>query len=389
MDPEGMVELANDSFWPDDARHILQIPLQEGVSDFTAWHYDNKGQHSVRNAYKLQVQLGRVNSQGNTGSSTAIAGNLNECVDPSWKQIRKLPCPRKIQMFTWRLKHESLAFRTNLIRRGMKIESTKCLLCGCAGEDGAHFFIKCKSVKAVWRALGLEKERQDLEEITSVHVMLDYLWGLHENKRVQILTMWWHWWNNRNKVREAELAVPSDELTRRVLSYTMEYLQIFSAKERKREQLKWHPPSPGTLKVNMDGGFRPGEGSITWGVVVRDDSGDVISAWAGRTEQVADPFGAEVVAFTQAISTAAELGALRVVFETDSKLLQEALDLGRVESSPYAALIEDSKFQLKMWFSRQQIIPCNVRLEFNDLITQETVISDAFGGPYTMEVHKG
>ena len=136
-------------FCPDDARHILQIPLREGVSDFTAWHYDNKGQHSARNAYKLQVQLGRVNSQGNTRSSTAIADNLNECVDPSWKRIWKLPCPRKIQMFTWRLKHEALAFRTNLVKRGITIESPKCLVCGCADEDGAHLFIKCKTVKAV------------------------------------------------------------------------------------------------------------------------------------------------------------------------------------------------------------------------------------------------
>ena len=108
----------------------------------------------------------------------------------------------------------------------------------------------------------------------------------------------------------------------------------------------------------MDGGFRPGEGSVTWGVVVRDDYGDVIKARAGRTEQVADPFGAEVIAFVQAIRTAAELGALRVMFETDSKLVQEALDLGRVDSSPYAALIEDSKFQLKMWCASDEVLVC-------------------------------
>ena len=35
-----------------------------------------------------------------------------------------------------------------------------------------------------------------------------------------------------------------------------------------------------------------------------------------------------------------------------------------------------------------QIIPCNVRLEFNKL-TEDTVTFEAPGGPYTMEVDKG
>ena len=39
-------------------------------------------------------------------------------------------------------------------------------------------------------------------------------------------------------------------------------------------------------------------------------------------------------------------------------------------------------------FFLTQIVPCNVRLESNEL-TEETVIFDAPGGPYTMEVQKG
>ena len=96
-------------------------------------------------------------------------------------------------MFTWRIKHESLALRTNLSRRGVKLESTKCLFCGRADEDGAHLFVKCKSVKEAWRAMQLERFRAELEQFTSVHAMQDYLWGLDEKTRVQILTFWWHW----------------------------------------------------------------------------------------------------------------------------------------------------------------------------------------------------
>ncbi|KAI5015424.1 hypothetical protein ZWY2020_056814, partial [Hordeum vulgare] len=35
------------------------------------------------------------------------------------------------------------------------------------------------------------------------------------------------------------------------------------------------------------------------------------------------------------------------------------------------------------------IVPCNVRLDFDELITGDTVIFDCPGPPYTMEVNKG
>ena len=39
-------------------------------------------------------------------------------------------------------------------------------------------------------------------------------------------------------------------------------------------------------------------------------------------------------------------------------------------------------------FYLTQIVPCNVRLAFNELIG-DTVTFDALGGPYTMQVEKG
>ena len=69
-------------------------------------------------------------------------------------------------------------------------------------------------------------------------------------------------------------------------------------------------------------------------------------------------FAAEAVARSHAINMAAERGMVRVEFETDSQLLGEALDLHRVDSSVYAAVIEDMKYQLKLWFSYFSIFVC-------------------------------
>ena len=138
----------------------------------------------------------------------------------------------------------------------------------------------------------------------------------------------------------------------------MEYLQLFQTKEKKEAQGKWQPPMSGMIKVNLDGAYTHGDSFVSRGVEIRDEVGDVMLSRAGKRDQVTDPFGAEVIAMNEAIATAADVGALCVVFETDSKLLQEALDFTRADSSPYAAVIEDCKFQLELWFSKQSVALC-------------------------------
>ena len=61
--------------------------------------------------------------------------------------------------------------------------------------------------------------------------------------------------------------------------------------------------------------------------MARDLSGQVIATRAGRQEQAQDAFGAEVQAMAGAVALAADIGAVRVAFETDSQLLAEALDI--------------------------------------------------------------
>uniref|UniRef100_A0A453A9D4 Reverse transcriptase zinc-binding domain-containing protein n=1 Tax=Aegilops tauschii subsp. strangulata TaxID=200361 RepID=A0A453A9D4_AEGTS len=220
--------LVRETFWPDDVHHILQMPLRDGVSDFIAWQFDPKGLHSVKSAYKLHVELLKVGANGGVGTRSHAVGNLNSCTDDSWKRIWKLPCPRKVQMFAWRIKHESLPMLTNMQRRGMAPQSTKCYFCGRTDEDGAHLFVKCTKAKEIWRELALEKERMDLEDITDAHAMLDYLWGCDEKKRMKILTFWWLWWSSRNKLRKGESPLTPAEVARRTRSLTLEYEQVYT-----------------------------------------------------------------------------------------------------------------------------------------------------------------
>ena len=46
---------------------------------------------------------------------------------------------------------------------------------------------------------------------------------------------------------------------------------------------------------------------------------------------MSDAFGSEVHALAAAVTTAADLGVVRAIFETDSELLAEAMDAHRVD----------------------------------------------------------
>jgi hypothetical protein len=58
-----------DTFPEQEAQLILKMPLREGAIDFIAWHFDPRGLHSVRNAYRLFSELELQKNGTDTGSS--------------------------------------------------------------------------------------------------------------------------------------------------------------------------------------------------------------------------------------------------------------------------------------------------------------------------------
>ncbi|KAI4989096.1 hypothetical protein ZWY2020_036413 [Hordeum vulgare] len=127
----------------------------------------------------------------------------------------------------------------------------------------------------------------------------------------------------------------------------MEYAEILSPAASKRKLDRWQPPRDELIKINLDGAFTPGNSYSGWGLAAWDAYGTLLVARAGRQEQVTDAFGPELHALAAAVTTATEIGAIRVIFETDSQLLGEAMDVSRDDASPYAVIIEDLKYHLK------------------------------------------
>jgi ribonuclease HI len=235
------------------------------------------------------------------------------------------------------------------MKKEVKMDSAKCLFCNRCDEEGAHLFIKCKQVKEAWRILGMEQIRRRLADSLSVEYALDTIWKEDEAKRVQILTFWWIWWGNRNKLREGEKVLDAATVAHQTRCYSCEYMENLG-KQRKgknMKQLTWQPPVEGVLKINFDGAFKHGQNHAGWGVIVRNNRGEVIAASAGRSEHVNDAFHAELTAAEHAVRLAEQLSAIRVVLETDSQLLMMALSRREADASTLAVVLDELKFCIR------------------------------------------
>ena len=332
-------ELVQDNFWEEDAELILQMPLRDGAVDFAAWHYDSKGLFSVKHAYKLSRALGEAD-EGQVGEGQHEAGSLNEGGQDKWKRIWRMACPGKIKHFWWRLAHNTLATKDILCRRGMTIENHKCFMCNSENESGKHLFVECKEIKHVWRALHLEHARQQLEECESVGATPDIFWTLPEKDRMLIVIMWWQWWTQRNKVREGEKPLEPGQFACRAACTLEEYQGYYckTGKPHATPQL-WGLPPTDVLKFNVDGAHIPGAPTGAWGVIVRDCEGAMVAARSGRSDHVADAFGAELLVIPKAIDIASELGVVRLIVKTDALLVEEALNSRCLDFSKQSQLI--------------------------------------------------
>jgi hypothetical protein len=275
---------------------ILNMPLRDGAVDFVAWHFDPRGQHTVRNAYKLYAELELQRSGNDAGSSVQRPEVFGGAGSKKWWRIWKLKCPNKIKHFWWRCAHNSIATRDNLIRRGVNIENPKCLFCNLMHEDGCHLFVNCKEVKILWRSLGYESVRMKLESCRNIECTMDVIWGLPEEQKIQIITMWWLWWQQRNKVREGEIPAQIMDLVHRVKCTAAEYLTCFRKETGgvRSSNEKWRAPSQGIIKFNTDGAFVEGNLFGGWGVIARSEDGEVVAARAGKSDDIHDAFTAEL-----------------------------------------------------------------------------------------------
>ncbi|XP_058760640.1 uncharacterized protein LOC131633987 [Vicia villosa] len=121
---------------------LLGIEVKANLEDVIVWPYDVSKCFTVRSCYKLLI-LEHVHGVEELG----IVHGLN--------LIWEAHVPSKIKIFGWRLLHDRLPTRKQLLRRGIIEHNHEalCVFCGQVSEDPYHLFLLCPEIQRVWNAI--------------------------------------------------------------------------------------------------------------------------------------------------------------------------------------------------------------------------------------------
>jgi ribonuclease HI len=88
---------------------------------------------------------------------------------------------------------------------------------------------------------------------------------------------------------------------------------------------QWHPPEDGCVKVNSDGSFDVARGQGAGAAVLRDHRGQILAAQAKWFGSVQEVLVTEALAARDGLKLASDLGLPRIVLESDSSVLVNAI----------------------------------------------------------------
>ncbi|KAK8717691.1 hypothetical protein V6N13_044949 [Hibiscus sabdariffa] len=155
-------------------------------------------------------------------------------------------------------------------------------------------------------------------------------------KRI-LMVLYWSVWYSRNKMVH--------EGIKPVIEKSASFIVAFIHKQDNLSRVLtglgascesfWQAPSELVVKFNFDYAFR--SGSITTGVVGRNNLGLIIASCSIQHENVADAFVAEALACRQVVWFARELGFSRVIIEGDSLTVIKKLNSNAVDRANKAA----------------------------------------------------
>jgi ribonuclease HI len=109
----------------------------------------------------------------------------------------------------------------------------------------------------------------------------------------------------------------------------------------------WKAPESGWLKVNWDASVEKNQGRMGFGVVVRNEKGDVIAAQCQYALGLFDPAVAEARAALLGVHLCRERGFIRVHFEGDAQTVVKAVNSQEVDWSRMGLLVDDLRGELQ------------------------------------------
>jgi len=262
--------------------------------------------------------------------------------------------------------HQCLPTRTNLLNRGISCEDS-CVSCDLFAETQMHTFFVCSKANQCWNLLGLNGTIQ--ARLPSANNFTTMLFALFDRLQVQQLTLTtmtlWSLWKSRNtKLWEAIDTSPS-AIVSQAKDRLVEWGCMQRGKVRSRNdhtKQPWIKPPPGMIKCNVDATSFNGNSIMGYSMCFRDSTGLFLLGKSDYFASSTTVLKVESLGLLEAIKAANSNDMRDVMFETDSKVLFDALHTTSTLANEFGDLVSHCRSLL---LSRNDFVVSYVRRQAN------------------------
>jgi ribonuclease HI len=339
-------EKINSLFPIEIARDILEVPLLDLVrEDRLVWSEENNGVYSVRSGYK-RIMKERSKGYG----PRSVEG---------WGSIWKLLTPPKAKHLLWRVCKDCLPTRTRLRNRFVQCPE-ECPLCLTHVEDEWHLFFTCEAVKEAWNTMNLSHIiNSRLHVYNNVRdLLLDMCRKENVMDASRAAVLLWFIWHFRNEKVWNEGNSSAVQLGVQATAYWSQWTAVNGVLQDQQQpvqqhaaasnQTQWQQPAIGTLKCNVDASFFTANGATGWGWCLRDYRGHFKLAATNIVYSSHSVMEGEALALIDAMEEMIQKGHTFVTFESDSKIVVDAIYSSQHGLSDFHILISHIKSLLTL-----------------------------------------
>ncbi|GJY99576.1 RNA-directed DNA polymerase, eukaryota [Tanacetum coccineum] len=169
----------------ENIQELVRSKVLSNVDDRWAWDLNGGGDFCVKDARDLvdEVLLPKEN------------------VATRW--IKTIPI--KVNVFAWKLHLDRLPTRSNLLKRGIQVQSSLCPICNVLQEDTSHLFFSCDVALAISRLI-CRWWNVSWSPVDSYSGWLEWFNSIRLGSKLKgilegvFYVSWWCLWNFRNQL---------------------------------------------------------------------------------------------------------------------------------------------------------------------------------------------
>lgn len=237
--------------------------------------------------------------------------------------------PGKTINFLWRACRGVLPTAVALQSKHVNI-SPVCSWCHVHVEDAVHVLFNCDIAKEVWHNVGLQELVIATAQDTVMSVLKRVFNSGEKDRCAMVGLICWSLWSRRNKWVWDRVNLSAFGIKSMALNLVADWRRARQVDKVTRRdgqaQVKiWSKPPEGWVKVNIDASYRQGEDHVGIGCVVRDEHGQFLRARTNVLRSLRQVREAEAWSLREALEWVRQWRVNKCIFETDAKLLVDAL----------------------------------------------------------------